>query len=257
MLIIRWQASFRIIIQTILFSSMICFANLYPARSSLAEDCKPLQISLWPPVQLTSSENSICGVRLNFLRGDNISVTGIDVGMGNVAESLKGIELGGINSLSGPDGKESWGIQIAGINYLGNASFRGGQIGVVNGGSSEASMIGLQVAVINFYNGKMNGIQLGLGNGSDPDISGIQLSLFQQAKNVMGLQIGLENAVSRDVHGVQIGIGNSARDLHGVQVGVLNICESLSGLQIGILNIVTSRFPDKGLFVSPLINFGF
>ncbi len=253
---------------------MLCLAIVFLSKSSRAEDCNPLQVSLLPSVQLILKENSICGARLNLLWGENTSVMGIDAGLVNVTESLKGIEIGGVNWLSGHERKESWGIQIAGINYAGNSTFSGGQIGVLNAGSSKASITGIQAAAANINLGETNGAQLGFLNGGKnvsglelgfinagenvnglqigalnvgENVTGIQAFFVNGAENITGLQVGFLNQGDGAVHGVQIGFGNYAADMHGIQVGlILNVCDSLSGVQIGLFNIVTNRFPDKG-----------
>lgn len=276
LIICRTAFSCRKMFAKILFAGMPFLAIVFFAQSSRAADCSPIQIGLWSSAQLIPKENAICGVRLDLLWGENTSVTGIDAGLVNVAESLKGIEIGGINWLSGHERKESWGIQIAGINYAGNSSFTGAQIGLFNAGSSRDSVTGIQAAALNLNDGDINGVQLGLGshgtnvNGlqigflnEGENVNGLQAFFINNAENLNGLQIGfLNNSLGKPVrgtiHGVQIGFGNYAADMHGVQLGlILNVCDSLSGVQIGLFNIVTNRFPDKGLFFFPLINAGF
>ncbi len=214
---------------------------LYPLATH-AEDCHPLQLSLLPSVQLIPKEHTICGARLNLLWGENASVNGIDTGLANVTGLLKGIEIGGLNWLKGSTKEESWGVQIAGINYVGNSSFSGIQIGFLNGGASKTSMAGIQAAVMNIWEGEINGIQLGGINGGS-NAKGLQIGFYNDAKELNGLQIGFFNG--------------SKGTVHGMQIGLANLCKSLSGVQIGLINMVTSRFPDKGLWVSPLINVGF
>lgn len=256
----RMSLSFRKICAKIVFFSMFCFAIVFLAQSSRAEDCNPIQISLLPSVQLIPKENAICGARLNLLWGENTSVRGIDAGLVNVAESIKGIEIGGLNWLSGHNRNESWGIQIAGINYMGNSSFIGGQLGFVNVGSLEASasITDIQAAAFNLNEGEINGLQFG-GANLGWNVNGLQLGSSNFGGNVNGLQIAvLGNVAEINLNGVQIGLlVNGAENVHGIQIGLLNMCDSLSGVQIGLINIVTSRFPDKGLFVSPFINVGF
>ncbi len=250
------------IIRNVCFFIMLCLVPVVCPHTAHADDCNPIQISVWPSVQLVSKENAICGARLDLLWGENTSVRGIDVGLANVTGSLKGIEIGGFNWLAGDAKEDSWGIQIAGINYVSNSSFSGIQIGFQNQGSSKTSLAGIQAALINFDfgEGEINGIQLGVANGWS-NINGLQIGFWNEAKDVNGLQIGLffPNLSKGNVNGLQIGLflNGSSGMVHGMQIGLVNVCESLTGVQIGILNIVTSRFPDKGLFVSPLINVGF
>lgn len=238
----RTSLAYREIIENICFCVMLCLSMVLYSHAAHAEDCMPLQISLLPSVQLVSKENTICGARLNLLWGENTSVTGIDAGLANVTGSLKGIEIGGLNWLSNSAKEESWGVQLAGINYVGDSSFSGVQVGFLNGGSSKASMAGIQAGVMNIWEGEINGIQLGGINGGS-NAKGLQIAVYNDARDITGLQIGFFNGSEGTVHGMQIGLGN--------------YCKSLSGVQIGLINFVTSRFPDKGLFASPFINVGF
>ena len=246
-----------------LCSAVLLLVALSHAQPSFAGGCYPFQASLFPPLQIAPRDESVCGARLDLLWGQNASVNGLDAGIVNVADSMKGLEVGGLNWLWGQERSDSWGIRIGGINYTGHASFAGAQFGLINTGSflaSEASLAGVQVAGINLYVGSVSGTQFGLVNAAG-GLSGLQVGFVNNsADDVRGVQVGIfVNDTSGDVRGAQISlIGNEAiKDVYGVQIGLINVCHSLSGVQIGALNVVTSRFPNKGLFISPLINVGF
>jgi len=128
----------RIFFDKILFLSMASLVTVVLPQFSHAEECSLLQISLLAHAQLVSKEKAICGARLSLIYGDNASVSGLDVGLVNVAEALQGIEIGGINWLSADERKKSWGLQVGGINHTGKAAFTGCRISLLHTGSSEA-----------------------------------------------------------------------------------------------------------------------
>jgi hypothetical protein len=223
---------------------LFCLVIALLPQLSHAEECSPFQISLLAPAQLVAKEKAICGARFSLIYGDNASVSGLDVGLVNVAGALQGIEIGGVNWLSADERKKSWGLQVGGINHAGNADFTGCRISLLNTGSTKASIKGLQISAYNFYLGDIDGIQIAFGN-IVKDFNGVQISLLNDAESVNGLQIGgLFNEVNGDVNGVQISL-------------LMNWCRHLKGVQIGILNVVAGRFPTGGVFVLPVINAGF
>jgi len=272
-------------------SSAIGLISIFLATVSYADECSPLQISLWPSIQLVSQDSSICGGRLSLVWGKNTAVKGIDIGIVNGVESIKGIQLGGLNMVSGRDKTESWGLEIAGLNYARDTKYTGIQIGLANI-ELNTVMNGLQVSLLNyaeeangiqlaiigndavkdFYgvqlawglngggemHGYMHGIQIsGFGNMAG-DVRGLQISVLGNgADDIHGAQAGLFNGARGEMHGVQIGWLNKAKNVHGIQIGVINWCDTLDGVQIGIGNIVTSRYSSGGFFFTPLINVGF
>lgn len=79
--------------KNILFLSLIAFMILCFPLSSIAQSSdKPIQISLWNPVQIFDSETSIYGVRISIFYGVNQDVYGLDFGLVN---KLKGDIKGG------------------------------------------------------------------------------------------------------------------------------------------------------------------
>jgi hypothetical protein len=257
----------------------------------LAEECYPLQLGVWPSAQVVPKEKAVCGIRLNPLYVDNERMQGIDIGVVNRANSIQGLQVGVINWAPRYREINSWGLQIgllenAGEQYLvdkfPNAAFTGIQIA---GFANVSDITGVQVSLINFAR-KVNGVQIGLwffpvpcnfakdevrglqlsltGNGT-ASLYGAQLGLINLAGDVYGFQGGALNFAFHStewksegvIHGVQAGVINYANEVRGVQIGVLNFSKKLQGVQIGLLNVVTSRYPDSGLFISPLINVGF
>lgn len=95
----------------------ICFAF---------DHIEPYQLSLINPIQLVHERKSVSGFRWNIVYGVNNNISGLDVGMFNVAEGAqKGLQVGLYNSSF-----KSSGVQIGIVNrteYL-----HGIQIGLIN-----------------------------------------------------------------------------------------------------------------------------
>src|SRR5690606_27971365 len=96
-------------------------------------------------------------------------------------------------------------------------------------------------------------------NTNKTQVYGVQLAglvNYQTAESsVVGLQLAALANLSdhTDVYGLQVGLFNRARNVYGLQIGLVNVTNSLHGLQIGLLN-----FHHTGTFVvSPFLNVGF
>jgi hypothetical protein len=122
---------------------------------------KPIQLSLFPPIQLVPEGNAISGIRLNLPYGRNTSVTGLDWGL--VGHSTSGV---------------SKGVQI-------------GLVGLV-----DADFTGWQSNFANFTKGKFEGFQWGFVNYAG-HASGFQLGFVNYAVSMKGLQIGLVNIIKQ------------------------------------------------------------
>jgi hypothetical protein len=129
-------------------------------RPAMAES-KPIQLSLFPPIQLVSEIESIGGVRLSLLYGKNTYVSGLDVGL--VSHATSGV---------------SKGVQF-------------GLVGIV-----DADFTGFQDTWVNVTKGKMEGFQWGLVNYAG-HASGFQLGFVNYAVTMKGLQIGLLNFIKQ------------------------------------------------------------
>jgi hypothetical protein len=118
---------------------------------------KPIQLSLFNPVQIVKEDQSVKGFRFNLIYGKNAAMTGLDIGLVNMSTSLqKGVQWGGVSMTYG--GFVGWQNNFASIS---KGDFIGLQTGTVN--YHEGHFHGLQFAVVN-YAATMNGIQLGLLN---------------------------------------------------------------------------------------------
>ena len=130
------------------------------AQPVLAQQ-KPIQLSLFSPIQLVPEENAISGVRLSLLYGRNTYVTGLDWGL--VSHSTSGM---------------SKGVQF-------------GLVGLV-----DADFTGFQSTAVNITKGNFEGFQWGVMNYAG-HASGFQLGFVNYALSMKGLQIGLVNIIKQ------------------------------------------------------------
>lgn len=156
----------------------------------------PLAVSLVPPLQFPSSENSVTGLRLSALWGHHRDVYGFDLGgIGNITDQdFVGVGLAGVFNLTYG---ETRGIQIAGVS---------------NVNLQKTTVVGVQLAGLLNY------------NKAESSATGLQLALLGNVSSFT------------NVYGGQVGIYNTAKEVYGFQVGVVNVTESLHGVQIGLLN---------------------
>jgi hypothetical protein len=129
--------------------------------TSVAAQDKPIQLSLFAPVQLFNENTSITGIRLSLLYGRNTSVTGLD-----------------------------WGL----VNHCTGGKSMGVQFGVV--GLVDGDFVGLQDNWVNSVKGDFQGFQWGLVNYAN-HANGLQLGFVNYAVTMKGLQIGLINVIKQ------------------------------------------------------------
>ncbi|MBT3233317.1 MAG: hypothetical protein HN356_10935 [Calditrichaeota bacterium] len=141
------------------------------AVSSPALAEKPIQLALFPPIQLVSEGESITGLRLSIY-GKNAALTGIDIGF--------------INHLTAP----SVGLQWGAVGYC-ESNFTGIQDNFIN--VTKGTFLGLQGGAYN-YVGSGTGLQYGFINYAK-SWEGLQLGFINYAGTISGLQIGLINFI--------------------------------------------------------------
>lgn len=182
-----------------LFIILVVFLSLTSYSYAEAEVANtratPLSLAIFPPVQFPPSDFYVRGIRLSAIMGSNRKMSGIDLGLiGNKTD------------------QEFKGLAIAGL---------------FNWNSGTSKIIGAQLAIGTNY------------NAGEGQIYGFQASLVNKSKYM-------------DLYGVQVGLYNQARNVYGLQLGLFNRAANLHGIQIGLAN-----FNDGGQFgVSPIINFG-
>lgn len=216
------------------------------------EGAYPVQLALFPPVQLVPSQEDVVGFRLNLI-GVNREVSALDIGVLNwTTGDFRGAGVGIVNIVRG----DSYEAAIGFFNY------------------TEGDMTGFQgIPLLTFWNAfnivgaragglqgglynqaqELCGAQIGLANvGSDAN--GLQMGLFNYSITNSGVQAGFVNLGTETTHGAQIGLLNQATHFCGVQIGLVNRTRVLEGMQIGLLNMVSEKevWP-----VTPLVNWVF
>ena len=134
---------------------VMLFITLFNSKIMAQE--KPIQLSLFNPVQIVPEDQSVKGFRFNLIYGKNAAVTGLDIGLVNMSTGLEtGIQWGAVGITDG--GFVGWQSNFATIS---KGDSKGVQWSTVN--YHEGHFHGLQVAFVN-YTDTMRGIQLGLIN---------------------------------------------------------------------------------------------
>ncbi len=158
----------------------------------------PLQLAIWPPVQIFFDTFEVWGLRINAPIGNNRSVYGLDLGV--LASTVGQADAEG---------------RMAGLQ----CTFGGNEV--------VGAAAGMQIAgAINVTRGPMNGVQIGvLLNEVEGPMAGFQFgALMNMAHStVAGVQIGFWNHQLGEGSGLQVGFINKARS--GIQIGFLNFNE--------------------------------
>ncbi len=124
-------------------------------------EAKPIQLSLFDPIQIFPATTDIVGVRLSLLYGRNASVAGLD-----------------------------WGL----VNHTTTGTSKGYQTGLV--GISDDRFVGWQNNFVNISKKDFEGFQLGFVNIAN-NANGFQLGFVNYAVKMKGLQIGLVNIIKQ------------------------------------------------------------
>jgi hypothetical protein len=192
----------------------ILIGLFFPVLAFSASSITPLSVGIAPPVQFPSQNFTITGLRLSALWGHHKDLYGLDFGLiGNITDQdFAGLAVSGLfNKTTG--NTTVLGLQLAG---LGNMN------------TKKTSIIGLQAAL---------GANI---NSGDTDLIGVQLAMANLSTYT-------------DIFGLQLGLYNRAKEVYGFQIGIVNIADNLHGIQIGLIN-----FNNKGLIgVCPILNIGF
>lgn len=186
-----------------------------PSQAATGSFITPLSVGAVPPVQFPPKDYSITGLRLSGLFGTHRDVMGIDLGLlGNITEnSFTGIALSGLFNITRGT-TNAIGAQLAGLTNI---------------NTNKTAVYGVQVAAL------VN------ANTAESKIVGGQIALLANVSEFTSL------------YGVQVGIYNRARDVYGFQIGLVNVATALHGIQIGLANINQTGV----IGVSPIINIGF
>ena len=199
----------------------------------------PLQLALYPTVQLVPYDGDFAGLRLNLI-GVNRNVSGVDLGFINQTDdTFGGVGLGIINLNRG----NVKGINIGFINHVDGdmSGFQGipiltlfNAVNIVHGQCS-----GAQGGLFNKTQ-SLEGVQGGLVNVAYESKS-VMLGLYNYTQNMYGLNVGAINIAYDNMTGAQIGLYNGVKNANGFQLGLVNQCQNLYGLQIGLVNIASMK----------------
>ena len=146
---------------TRLLAAAALLAALTVAAPARADDGKPFQLSLFPPVQIVPEGASVSGVRLGLIYDKNVNVTGFD-------------------------------FSFIAAHATGN--FTGVQWALV--GLTDKDFLGWQGGFVNITGAKMTGFQWGLYNQATR-VEGLQLGFINNTGTIHGLQIGLVNIIKQ------------------------------------------------------------
>ncbi len=125
------------------------------------EQEKPVQLSLFTPIQIFPEETPIKGIRFNLFYGRGVAISGLDLGM---------------------------------VNHTTTGNSMGVQFGMV--GLAEANFTGWQDNFVNVTRGDFEGFQWGFVNYARR-ANGFQLGFVNYAGSMKGLQIGLINIIEQ------------------------------------------------------------
>ena len=92
--------------KVLLLLLVICIVTGLP--TGVLAQGKPVQLSLFHPLQVFPEDEAIHGLRLNIIYGVNSEVWGADLGLVNkLTGDMKGWQYGAVNLVDG----ECWGLQ--------------------------------------------------------------------------------------------------------------------------------------------------
>jgi len=140
------------------FSLVTVILTFLVISTALQAQQKPIQISLFNPVQLVNEDKEIVGFRLNLIYGRNTSVTGLDLGLVNRTTSgtSKGVQFGFV----GFNDSDFIGFQHSFVS-VNKGNTKGLQLGMVN---YATQMTGVQIGLVNYCTHMKKGLQIGLVN---------------------------------------------------------------------------------------------
>jgi hypothetical protein len=145
----------------IIISLVICLIAIPALSTQVLAQSKPIQLSLFTPVQIFDENIPISGVRLSLIYGRSVSVTGLD-----------------------------WGL----VNRTTTGKFMGVQFGLV--GIADADFVGFQNNAVNVVEGDIEGFQWGVVNYAHY-ANGLQLGFVNYSGSMKGIQIGLVNIIGQ------------------------------------------------------------
>lgn len=182
-------------------SYLLCAIALATGAATAAKADAGFQFGFWAPdLQIVDANESVRGLRIDIVYGENANVSGVDLGIVN---STTGNFVGfgwapGANLVDG----SAVGVQWSWIYSHTAGEFTGWQSAAV-ARQEGAGSSGLQTGLVTLHEGDFTGVQLGFFNKGET-VKGLQLGFVNWAEKLDGgLQIGLVNyAANSDVYKV-------------------------------------------------------
>jgi hypothetical protein len=162
-------------LKTLLFVAVLASLLVAPRAAHADESgAKPINLSLFTPIQIFDKDTSIHGFRFSLIYGVNREMHGFDLGLVNRATgSVVGLQWG----IANWNESSLKGIQLGFLNHQGGETM-GAQLGTIN---LQDAGTGFQWGLVN-YSPVMKGLQLGLVNYAE-HLEGLQIGLINIAKN--------------------------------------------------------------------------
>lgn len=214
-----------------LLAFTLCCCTLLPAQS------KPQPLKLRGPVWFTPANNTrIYGVGLGAVhfwddaKPSTINGIGIELGIGILLPVGIGI---GPSEAEKDDVLKADTTEI--IHHMNGLSIS------ASGAVGHGNMNGISINGIGTAAGHMRGAQFAMVMCVDWTLSGLSVSMANDAYEVRGAQVSIIGNSSARHFGLQIGGMNRAKRMRGLQIGIGNKSKDLRGLQIGLWNINQKR----------------
>jgi hypothetical protein len=131
----------------------------------------PLQLGIFPPVQLIPEDMAVRGIKLNLPYSANDRVVGIDVGVASAGADMEVLQVNLYNRVYG----EMTGLQVGLLDTIGSGN-------------------GLQIGLLNRVSTVFQGIQISLINVAE-EMTGVQIGVINRTEFLSGLQIGVVNVI--------------------------------------------------------------
>lgn len=222
----------RIALCTVLAAGALFAEDIFNAED---HSVTPLSIGIASPIQLPGSEWRVWGLRFGGFYGSSHEVIGIDAGVcGNTTIGMTGIQLTGFNRVQGDvrgiqfglvansDRLDVRGVQAGTVNWD-QGSLGGVQLGILN---IDAAFYGVQLGFLNWDGGLSYGAQGGFVNVNVNEFTGASFGIVNKSDRMTGFQMGLVNLIDKVGSGLQLGLFNGAAKFEGVQIGLLNVIQN-------------------------------
>jgi len=163
---------------------------------------------------LGQAADELCGIQVaglvNLGKARGLQCAGLF----NSGQDTRGLQCAGLLNL----GADAGGLQCAGLLNWNSGDMTGIQIASgfnintgkmsMGGRSRYAPMTGIQVAGLINGTEQIDGMQMAVYNFTETEMSGIQVGLVNFAKEACGVQIGLLNWADESLKGLQVGLLN-------------------------------------------------